>query len=149
MKQYEWQGEPVKVEFGAAAFSRNEEKPLYWYNYECRKSGTGVIDAVRITTKSGQTFIIANHFGIGVHKLLRGGWPNLGHSSIPDDCHFEGGKNKTGFLTEFDEEGYAAYESKREKWMEENFADHPDWIKTKKLKEAISKGLFLDNFPKL
>ena len=85
--KYKWQGEPVKVTFGNCIVIENKEKPLWWWNYECNEGsasldGKAVIPSLKIKTKEGNEFMIANHFGIGIHKLLNGGWPSHAHFSV-------------------------------------------------------------------
>lgn len=119
---YQWQGEPVKVEFGLSIVKENSEKPLWWYNFECNDSfpkGRAAIPAIRITTNNDYSFILSNHSGIGVHKLINGGWPNYAHFSLPDD-----GFTKGGFkITEFDELEYCRHEADRNKWQKENYPE--------------------------
>ena len=115
MGKYQWQGENIKIKFGNCIVEENKEKPLYWYNYECslQHDGKACIPAIQITTKEGQVFVIANHFGIGVHKLINGGWPNYTHFSL-------NGKFSTNpqlRYGEFDLDNYSVYEAEREKWQ--------------------------------
>lgn len=133
MSKYKWQGEPVKVEIGNCAVRTNEEKPLWWYNFECYPSGKAFLPAIRITTKDGDSFMIANHFGIGVHKLINGGWPNYTHFSID-------GSFSTGIIariTEFDLEGYKAHEAERVKWQQENYPEY--WAKLQCLRDSVKQ----------
>lgn len=124
MRKYFWNGEPVKVEFSAAIVKANEEKPLYWYNYEClyeSKVKTALIPAIKITLKSGEEFCIANHFGIGASKLKKGGWPNHRHFSIPVECFISNMWDTVKSPREFDEERFSEYESNREKWFKKTY----------------------------
>ena len=117
-QKYFWQGEPVKTEFGYCTVHENKDKPLWWYNYYCKEDGYAHLEAVRITTKSGETFCISNIHGYGVHKLINGGWPNYGHAGLPDEG-FE--MYKTRYPKEFDHEAWSKEEGDRHKWQEVNF----------------------------
>ena len=133
MSKYQWQGEPVKVVFGNCMVKADKDMPLWWYNFECYPDGIACIPAIKITTKHGGEFILANHFGIGVHKLLNGGWPNYTHFSLD-------GKFSTKpqlRLVEFDEEGYADHEARRDKWQQENYPE--EYSKMKALKDIATK----------
>lgn len=121
-KNYCWHGEPVEVVFGCSYVSENVDKPMYWYNYECRNSsviGNDLIPAIKITLKDGQSWVIANHFGIGIYKLLQGGWPNCVHFSLDLDT-FKEDKAKHFKLTEFDHDRYSEHEAARRKWQKAN-----------------------------
>ncbi|WP_420581962.1 hypothetical protein [Reichenbachiella sp.] len=136
MSKYQWQGEPVKVEFGCSTVSENKEKPLWWYNYLCDKcGGQAEIPSIRITTVSGQSFVISNQFGIGVHKLLNGGWPNMTHASLPD-TGFE--VNEMDYkIEEFNKESWLFYNSKKDSWMKEK---HPEeFERLESLREVINR----------
>lgn len=138
---YAWHGESVKVRFGLATVKRHKEKPLYWYNYECTiehpEYDSAHISAVEITTKYGYVFVIANHFGIGVHKLLAGGWPSHQHFSISDDFKFTEHKEYRLYDGEFDLQGFEEHESARRKWQRENFPD--EFEKSDQLRKLIRK----------
>jgi len=132
-QKFEWQGDPVKTTFGYVAVREVLDKPLYWFNYEvlnkmetgdhCSVGGKAYIAAIEVSTSTGYKFYIANHFGIGVNKLSKGGWPNSAHFSfdtglikfLPDD------KVQRGLNGQFDEEGYANRESKRRIWQKETY----------------------------
>lgn len=81
---YQWQGEKAKVRFGRYKVEEQKDKPLYWYNYEVLALQDPYINCVEVTSQ-GQTFYIYNGFGYGVAKLEAGGWPNMGHMSLPSD----------------------------------------------------------------
>ena len=123
MRKYFWDGAPVKAEFSAAYVELNEEKPLYWFNYECNQGKTKIalIPAVKITTKSGEEFCIGNQFGIGASKLLKGGWPNHRHFSIPIDCFMPNMWDTVKSPNKFDELAFSEYESKRENFFRINY----------------------------
>lgn len=135
--EYKWQGEPVKVEFGYGIVNTDEEKPLYWYNYECETDPSGIskteIPAVRVTYKD-QVFVIANHFGCGVHKLENGGWPNIGHMSLPDDS-FKPCKDEWCYFPKYDRASFSEYEKERRLWQEQTYPE--EYAKSEALKEAI------------
>jgi hypothetical protein len=120
VKKYQWQGEPVKVIFGYCLVKENKEKPMWWYNYECRQDGTAVIPALQITTQNDHSFFISNHYGIGVHKLINGGWPGCTHFSL-NGGEFTG--RHTLMYTVFDLDGYEKHEANRRIWQKEN---HPE-----------------------
>ena len=144
-QKYFWHGEPVKTELGAVYVLENTEKPLYWYNYECNwdidqdkaihGDKAAMIPAIRVTSKDGYSFIISNHFGIGINKLLKGGWPNQSHFSFNDDVKFEtleelGSLRIAYSIRKFDEEAFSAHESKRKLWQKKN---HPEAYKEREL----------------
>lgn len=133
---YKWQGEPVNVRFGNVAVKMNYENPLCWYNFECAKSVTRkseCIPALEITTNSGSKFCISNHHGIGVYKLLRGGWPDCVHFSLPNNFATWPSLKET----KFDEVRYSKHESERRKWQKETFPE--EFEKLQALKKSISK----------
>jgi len=117
MSKYQWQGEPVKVEHGYCMVKTNKDKPLWWYNYECRKNGSAAIFALKVTTKDGYSFIISNEYGIGSHKLKNGGWPSYRHFSLDGTFH----TNMKSKQTTLDLEGFQQHEAEREKWFKENY----------------------------
>lgn len=134
--KYQWHGEPVKVKFGNCIVKENKDKPLYWYNFECYPEGKACIPALKVTTKNGQSFMISNHFGIGVYKLLKGGWPDTSHFSLD-------GKFNTKpqlKITEFDPDGYANYEAEREKWQNEHYPEeYKKILSLRKMGRRINK----------
>ena len=123
-KHLKWQGEPIDVQFGWLCVAKNKDKPMYWYNFECEETGFAVFFAIRIK-QHGQVWYISNEYGEGLRKLKAGGWPNLGHRSLPNDGAFERMRNPEDIAItlehEFDEVAYAEHESKREKWMKDKF----------------------------
>lgn len=140
--KYFWQGEPVLVEYGGVYIEENTEKPLFWYNYECNwnsdlnkpKYGDdkgALIPAIKIFYyRDHDPFIISNHFGIGVNKLLKGGSPRHTHFSFADDVKFECTEylpsytlEKAFKITEFNEEGFSKHEASRKKWQQQNFPE--------------------------
>ena len=125
-KTFEWQGEEVKVKFGLALTKTNKDKPLYWYNYEVSleetiMQGNTLISAIQIETSRGSKFVISNHFGIGVHKVLNGGYPNIQHFSFSDDVEFKEHPEYETYDGEFQLEEFEEHESNRRKWQKENF----------------------------
>ena len=153
-QKYFWHGEPVKTDFGYATVQENKEKPLFWYNFEClwnlnegkpyygtKKSA--MIPTIKVTSKDGQSFLIANHFGIGASKLKKGGWPNHIHFSLPDNAKFEGCEDlgvlrNIYSIREFDEEKFAEHEKLRGIWQKENFPEETK--KMDNLKAMFRKG---------
>lgn len=132
-RKYFWQGEQIKTEFGCCMVKTNKEKPLWWYNWNCRDEGHAFIDAIKITTKGGESFCISNEYGYGVHKLINGGWPNFGHASLPIE-EFEMLKHK--YHTQFDHELWVRDESMRRRWQEANFP--VEFEKSESLSRLIS-----------
>jgi len=139
MSNYKWQGEPVDVEFGNFHAKPDPTKPLMWFNFECEtdpnrfsSDGSCAIPALRFTY-GGQVHIIANHYGIGCHKLRHGGWPSHQHFSFGDG-RFIAGKD---FLHAkgLREKEFAAHEAERERWMRK--ADPVAYKRIQSLREAI------------
>lgn len=138
---FQWQGEPVTVEFGFSIIQENTDRPLYWYNYECFLNGDmgrTAVESIRITCGNGEQFVIANHFNIGVNKLLNGGWPNHKHSSLPDDGFYPDLDDliKPEDLI-FNEEEYAEHEAARDKYFEQNYPE--DFARLEALKKEGMK----------
>ena len=135
--KYQWQGEPVKVYFGNCVISTNKEKPLYWYNYECIQisiNGSYNFPAILVECHD-QKFVLSNHYGIGVHKLLRGGWPNMTHFSL-DEGKFRFNEDDYK-IEEFDEKGYLEYEKARSEWQK--WAYPEEYEKTQQLLKMAAK----------
>ena len=130
---YRWQGEPVKVEFGYCRTEYNKEKPLWWSNFECYPDTMAAIEAIRITDKRGYSFMISNQFGIGVNKLLKGGWPDQRHYSL----YGEFDKYRTPHCKEFDEESFVIYEQMRRKWQKTFFPE--EFKEMEALKNAMKR----------
>lgn len=137
--KYQWHGEPVKTEFGYCRVTENKEKPLYWYNYEClwddyhqkeRRSALekfAHVPAIRVTSE-GHSFCIANHHGIGVHKLINGGWPSHRHMSLPvegfvPESELPVDERILYAIRKFDLEAFEQYESERRKWQKRNYPE--------------------------
>lgn len=136
MSKYKWQGENVDVVFGYVKQIANIEKPMYWYNFECmnkensygdfvpdhmvtiKGENLALIPAINVVHDDG-SFLLANHFGIGVNKLLKGGWPNMPHYSL--DGEFNESKERYFKFLSFDEEKYSEYETKRKKWQKKTY----------------------------
>jgi len=134
--KYKWQGEPVYVRFGYVNQKENKEKPLYWYNFECytkeQLDGTFEIDhmvcangdhfslipAIEVTY-NGTPFLLANHYGVGVSKLLKGGWPNHRHFSLDGD--FSESNQPYFKFTKFYLEEYEHHENNRTNWQRKNY----------------------------
>jgi hypothetical protein len=134
---YAWHGELVKVEFGHCHVKEQKEQTMWWYNYECRIGGNAVVEALKVTHE-GKSFFIANHHGIGVHKLLNGGWPSHSHFGLPDGC-FEPNEDLPHInSTVFDELAYSSHESARLNWQKENFP--AEYEKMEALKAAFYKS---------
>lgn len=147
--KYQWHGKPVKVRFGYVNQKENTEKPLYWYNFECHNrrqlddtyqpdrmcSGDGrkfaLIPAIEVT-QDGVTWVIANHYGIGVNKLLKGGWPNSSHFSLTGN--FTESAEHCFKNTQFNLEEYEYHESERRKWQKENYPEEFERM------EALRRG---------
>lgn len=135
--KYQWQGEPVKVRFGYVTVVNREDKPLYWYNYECNTDGNygeADIPAIEVTYHD-QVFFIANHFGIGAHKLKHGGWPNYMHFSLFGHFKEETIPELLNGKRQLNEEKFAEHESNRRKWQKYNFPE--EFEKNEHLKESM------------
>lgn len=138
MKNYKWQGNPIKTEFGYCRVKENKEKVLWWYNYECNEfpsTGTSVVPAIKVTMKDGYEFCIGNHFGIGHHKLINGGWPGFYHFSL-DVNDFEKSPEPAYNLKEFYLEWFESYEAGRRRWQKENFPE--EFEKSERLRRMIT-----------
>ena len=79
-----------------------------------------LIEALQITTLSGEIFVIANHFGIGINKLIKGGWPNQTHFSLPNET-FKECSWKEFPPRKFDYDQYSQHESQRRVWQKANY----------------------------
>lgn len=138
--KYQWQGQPVKVEFGYCYVNENIEKPLYWYNYECSREmdKRALIGAVRITTEQGK-FCLSNHFGIAVHKLINGGWPGYAHFSLDGETFEEWPDREKSMMEvrKFDLEGYEEHEAKRRTWQKKNYPE--EFERSEALRRLIIK----------
>lgn len=148
--KYQWYGLPVKVKHGFVTQRENTEKPMYWYNFECYNNQMidgrfepnhepdpdglkhAYIPAIEIT-QGNQTFVIANHCGIGVSKLLKGGWPNHAHFSL--DGKFEEAWDWTAKITKFDLEAFEYHESERRKWQKATYPE--EFAKMERLRESF------------
>lgn len=135
---YQWQGEPVSVRFGYVQQEENTEKPMYWYNFECYNRAQlddtfkpdhfvhangkhfALIPAIEVTYND-RTFLLANHYGIGVNKLLKGGWPNSTHFSL--DGKFKESCAPYFMYTKFDLEEYERHESARRDWQRKAYPE--------------------------
>lgn len=111
---YQWQGKKVNVKFGVCIPEINTEKPLMWYNYELTALSSGRIYAIEITYYD-EIFVISNHYGIGEHKLLCGGWPNKPHFSLDGEFY------NTGQRPIIDLEGYEEHERYRKRWQRRTY----------------------------
>lgn len=136
---YQWQGEKVSVRFGYVFQEENVDKTLYWYNFECcnkeKVDGSfepthqvganglhyALIPAIEVESKTGYKFLLANHYGIGVSKLLKGGWPNHSHFSL--DGNFKETRSPLWAIKSFDLEGYEAHESQRRNWQKRTYPE--------------------------
>jgi len=119
-QKYFWQGKPVKVQFGYCKVQENKERPLWWYNYECflsKSKKCTIIEAIKIEGK--EPFVIANHFGIGVYKLMNGGWPNCEHYSLSLGTFSPCEPTKQNLILNY--EGFSDHERGRIKWFFEKY----------------------------
>lgn len=151
---YQWHGEPVAVRFGYVKQKENTEKPLFWYNFECHNekqlddsyqtdrmcSGDGrkfaLIPAIEVT-QGTQTWVIANHYGIGVNKLLKGGWPNSTHFSLQGEFKEESAPYFK--ITEFDLEEFEYHEYHRRTWQKDNYPE--EFERMERLRESMRNPL--------
>lgn len=142
--KYFWQGEPVDYKFGMCLVRENKAKPMYWYNFECSLTyplGWALIPAIKITYNN-ESFCIANHFGIGAHKLKNGGWPNYSHFTLPVDTFEELPWHMGHIIRQFDEEGYAKHEAERRAWQKDQYPE--EFSKIERLKNL--RNLFKPKF---
>lgn len=145
MSTYQWQGEPVQVEFGYVNQKENLEKPLYWYNYDCHRNKVGrewehkfaLIPAVRVTAKDGYQFCLSNIAGLAFHKLINGGWPGYAHASLSGV--FTEDNAPEWKITKFSEQDYAEDQNRRNKWFAKEYPE--EWKRMEALKEAGRKHL--------
>jgi hypothetical protein len=137
---YKWQGEKVKVKFGYCRVEENHGKPLWWYNYECYPDGDAIIPAVVVTDKMGYRFMIANHFGIGINKLLKGGWPDQTHFSFDGIFIVDGSfiEHNHPMFKEFDLDGFEEHEKKRREWQKLHYPE--EYEQSEKLKQLFYKS---------
>lgn len=136
MRKYFWHGEPVKVTFGYCHVKENVEKPMWWYNYEVLGICEPVIHAIKIDNGVHE-WVISNHFGIGVNKLKKGGWPDTTHFSLPIEKF---SPDPIGAIRYFDELGFAEHEANRRKWQKERFPDLYEKMETLRRSMIIHKG---------
>ena len=146
--KYQWQGTPCEVIFGYVLQHESIEKPLYWYNFECYNrqqpddsfkedrmvSANGLhyacIPAVKVT-QGQQSFLLANHCGIGFHKLINGGWPNYSHFSL--NGKFEESNAPYFAFKKFNLEDYEHHESERNNWQRRTYAQ--EYAKLKEIRD--------------
>lgn len=139
MSKYKWQGDPVEVEFGNF-HALPSDRRLMWYNFEIEsepnmsKDGSLAIPALRFTY-NGEEHIIANHFGIGVHKLKHGGWPSHQHFSFGKGRFIAG--DDYLHCKRLREKEFAQHEAKRESWM--RGTDPDGYARIQELREAARK----------
>ena len=149
--QYQWQGEPVEVRFGYVYQEENTEKPIFWYNFECNNKEElngdfkhdhfvanngnhfALIPAVEVTYGKEKSFLLANHYGIGVHKLINGGWPTYAHFSLSGQ--FKESAAPYFAIKQFDLLGYEEHESKRNNWQKANFPE--EYSRLESLRDTI------------
>lgn len=150
MINYQWQGTPCTVRFGYVVQQENTEKPLYWYNFECctheQLDGSfkhehmcfangkhfSCIPAIEVT-QGNQTFKLANHYGIGINKLIKGGWPNHNHFSL--DGPFTEDDPSHWVYKELELDEYERHESARRDWQRKT---HPeDFAKMEAFRESM------------
>ena len=152
--QYQWHGQPVKVEFGYCRVTENKEKPLWWYNYEClwddyhqkerRSAGEKFahVPAIKVHGE-GQPFCIANHHGIGVHKLINCGWPSHKHFSLPVEgfascSSLPKEENMLYSIRKFDLELFEKHEAGRRAWQKRNYPE--DFAMMEELRKLASRS---------
>ncbi|WP_036383983.1 hypothetical protein [Muricauda sp. MAR_2010_75] len=125
-----WQGEVVKVQAVCIKVTEEKERPLYWSNFEVDQQRSinlghdyAIIEALKIWYRDSDSFYISNHFGIGIRKLRKGGWPNHTHFSFPDNCEeVDICRNGKWFsTTSFCLKDYQAHEAARREWQKKNF----------------------------
>lgn len=138
MSKYQWQGIGVKAEFGSTFINVNKKRPLWWSNFECSVDTIGrvVIPVVLITIKGKDSFMIANHYGIGKHKLINGGLSSYRHFIVKSD-DIDWIPDYRYSYDDFDEEAFNQHEASRNKWQQENYPKQ--YRETKALKRLIKR----------
>ncbi len=142
--QLKWQGEPVKVESLYIKVWEYKEKPLWWFNYEVDKQRSenlghdyAIIEALKVTYEN-QSFYISNHFGVGIRKLRKGGWPNHSHFSF-DGNFKEYSTNMTLHPTiSFCLKDYENHEANRRAWQKKNFPE--EFERSERLRKMMIKS---------
>jgi len=140
-----WHGEVVQIEHINVLVTQNKEKPLFWYNFECELNAPytkAMLPAIEITTQEGNTFIIANHNGIGLNKVRKGGWPDQPHFSFDEkDIVQIIRRGEKGFYTidSFCERDYSDLENQRRLWQKENFPE--EFEKSEALRKMLRKSI--------
>lgn len=139
MKNYRWNGEPVKkVRFGYVVQKANEEQPMYWYNWEVAKQKAleiepCMIPAIEVTGSWGDPFLIANIAGVGVNKLEAGGMWRHQHFTL-DGKFYE---DEAFAVREFSNDDFNIYQTGLDKWQKENYPDA--WQRVQDLKNSFAQ----------
>lgn len=143
--EYKWQGEKVVTKFGYSIVTADKGRPLCWYNYECDinayGNGTAKIPAIQISY-GNITFVIANHFGNGVYKLIHGGWPDSSHMSLPDESFIECDEEWCN-IKEFDMVALSDHEKKRMYWQKVHAPE--EYAKMEEMRKAMMNNPILKN----
>ena len=131
-----WQGEIVKIEHVTLKVYENIISPLWWSNYEIAintaPNNYALLPAIKVIGHN--TFYISNHFGIGIRKLRKGGWPNHQHFS------FENPQEHKKCLESFEsycEKDFIEHEAKRISWQKENYPI--EFERSERLRKLIIK----------
>jgi hypothetical protein len=117
LETYSWQGTKVHIDFGYCEVKHNDKNAIWWTNYECslQSDGIAIIPAVRVNY-NGNSFVLSNHFGIAIHKLQNGGWPNMQHFSL-SDAAFTCTNNSFYNIKQFNEFQFKVREKQRREWQ--------------------------------
>ncbi|BFP39524.1 hypothetical protein FGF1_03690 [Flavobacteriaceae bacterium GF1] len=125
-----WQGKEVKVECVMLKVFPVEDKPLWWSNFEvdeyranCPSGNYALIESLKVWYRDSEPFHIANHFGIGIRKLRKGGWPNHNHFSYRGNFEEVIGGSTYHPTINFTLRLYEEHEARRRDWQRKNFPD--------------------------
>lgn len=137
-RKLKWQGEEVAAEHVTLKIYENKDKPLWWSNYEvCLASRDAsiyaLVPALKITYNE-RVFYISNHFGIGLRKLRKGGWPNHQHFGFDEIEEYK------SCLERFDsycERDFIDHERSRRIWQMTNFPK--EFEASERLRKLIQK----------
>lgn len=139
-----WQGKNVKVEALELKVREVKDKPLYWSNFDVEQQRSinlghdyAIIEALKIWY-SDKPFYISNHFGIGIRKLRKGGWP--GHTHFGFNGNFEEYRTNSQFFPtiNFCLKDYEYQEALRREWRKKNYPE--EFEKNERLARLIVKS---------
>lgn len=125
LDQYMWNGDHVTVRFGYVIAQVIEKYPLHWMNYEAVATGRdNLIPALEVLLPSGEVRLIANHYGVGIKKLLDNSMLVL--MTIPNHLPFVEARQFT--ITDFDKRAFEEHEKSRIIWQRMNFPEESRYL---------------------